>query len=96
MKKLLLILLPVFALVVVGGGLWWRYGRVQDPFAHAQLLMDKGDLQGALLELRGIVRVNPQNVTAHFPPGPGGTAAGRRGGGREGVAAGARHGLRRP
>ena len=66
MKKLLLILLPVFALVVVGGGLWWRYGRVQDPFAHAQLLMDKGDLQGALLELRGIVRVNPQNVTAHF------------------------------
>jgi putative PEP-CTERM system TPR-repeat lipoprotein len=66
MKKLLLFLLPVFALVVVGGGLWWRYGRVQDPFAHAQLLMDKGDLQGSLLELRNIVRLNPQNVTAHF------------------------------
>jgi putative PEP-CTERM system TPR-repeat lipoprotein len=66
MKKLLLILLPVFALVVVGGGLWWRYGRVQDPFAHAQLLMDKGDYQGALLEMRNIVRLNPQNVTAHF------------------------------
>src|SRR5215469_15843871 len=66
MKKLLLLLLPVLALVVVGGGLWWRYGRVQDPFAHAQLLIDKGDMQGALLELRNIARVNPQNVTAHF------------------------------
>ena len=66
MKKLLLLLLPVLALVVAGGGLWWRYGRVQDPFAHAQLLMDKGDAQGALLELRTIVRTNPQNVTAHF------------------------------
>jgi putative PEP-CTERM system TPR-repeat lipoprotein len=66
MKKLLLLLLPVLALVVVGGGLWWRYGRVQDPFAHAQLLIDKGDMQGALLELRNIVRLSPQNVTAHF------------------------------
>jgi putative PEP-CTERM system TPR-repeat lipoprotein len=66
MKKLLLLLLPVLALVVVGGGMWWRYGRVQDPFAHAQLLMDKGDLRAALLELRNIVRLNLQNVTAHF------------------------------
>jgi putative PEP-CTERM system TPR-repeat lipoprotein len=66
MKKLLLILLPVFALVIIGGGLWWRYGRISDPFAHAQMLFDKGDLQGAVLELRNIARVNPQNVTAHF------------------------------
>jgi putative PEP-CTERM system TPR-repeat lipoprotein len=66
MKKLLLILLPVFALVVIGGGLWWKYGRGQDPFAHAQMLMDKGDLQGGVLEMRSVVRLNPQNVTAHF------------------------------
>ena len=66
MKKLLLILLPVFALVVTGGGLWWRYGRVRDPFAHAQMLFDRGDFQAAVLELRNIARVNPQNVTAHF------------------------------
>jgi len=66
MKKLLLLLLPILAFVVVVGGLWWKYGRVQDPFAHAQLLMDKGDAQGALLEMRNIVRTSPQNVTAHF------------------------------
>ena len=66
MKKLLLILLPVLALVGIMGGLWWKYGHRQDPFAHAQMLMEKGDLQGAVLELRTIVRLNPQNVTAHF------------------------------
>ena len=66
MKKLLLILLPVLALVGVTGGLWWKYGHRQDPFAHAQMLMDKGDLQGAVLAQRTIVRLNPQNVTAHF------------------------------
>ena len=66
MKKLLLILLPVFLLVLVGGAVWWKYGRTRDPFAHAQLLMEKGDLQGAVLELRTIVKQNPQNVTAHF------------------------------
>ena len=66
MKKLLLILLPVLALVVIGGGFWWKYGRRTDPFAHAQMLMDNGDLQGAVVELRSFVRLNPQNVTAHF------------------------------
>jgi cellulose synthase operon protein C len=66
MKKLLLILLPVLALVAISGGVWWKYGRNRDPFANAQLLIEKGDLQGALLELRNIVRLSPQNVTAHF------------------------------
>src|SRR5579862_7709254 len=66
MKKLLLILLPVLALVALSGGVWWKYGRHRDPFANAQLLIEKGDLQGALLELRSIVRQSPQNVTAHF------------------------------
>jgi cellulose synthase operon protein C len=66
MKKLLLILLPILALAVIGGGVWWKYGRNRDPFASAQLLIEKGDLRGALLELRNIVRLNPQNVTAHF------------------------------
>ena len=66
MKKLLLILLPILALVVVSGGVWWKYGRNRDPFANAQVLIDKGDLRGAQLELRNIVRLSPQNVTAHF------------------------------
>jgi putative PEP-CTERM system TPR-repeat lipoprotein len=66
MKKLLLILLPVLALVVVSGGVWWKYGRNRDPFANAQVLLDKGDLRGAVLELRNFVRLNPQNATAHF------------------------------
>ena len=66
MKKLLLILLPIFALVVISGGVWWKYGRHRDPFANAQLLIEKGDLTGALLDLRNVVRNSPQNVTAHF------------------------------
>src|SRR5271169_1961897 len=66
MKKLLLILLPVFILVAVSGGVWWKYGRNRDPLASAQLLIEKGDLHGALLELRNIVKLSPQNVTAHY------------------------------
>src|SRR5271169_3933396 len=66
MKKLLLILLPVFILVAVSGGVWWKYGRHRDPFANAQLLIEKGDVRAALLELRNIVKVSPQNVTAHY------------------------------
>src|SRR5580692_7685006 len=66
MKKLLLILLPVLALVVISGGVWWKYGRHRDPFANAQLLIEKGDLTGALLDLRNVVKNTPQNVTAHF------------------------------
>src|SRR5271168_4114792 len=66
MKKLLLILLPIFALAVISGGVWWKYGRTHDPFANAQLLIEKGDLNGALLDLRSVVRQSPQNVTAHF------------------------------
>ena len=52
MKKLLLILLPLLALVAIGGAVWWKYGRRTDPFAQAQILMDKGDLRGAMRELR--------------------------------------------
>ena len=66
MKKLLLILLPVLAIALVSGGVWWRYGRNRDPFANAQLLIEKGDLRAALLELRTIVKLSPQNVTAHY------------------------------
>jgi len=66
MKKLLLILLPVLGLAVISGGVWWKYGRNRDPFANAQLLIEKGDLRAALLELRNIVKLSPQNVTAHF------------------------------
>src|SRR5215469_7514155 len=66
MKKLLLILLPIVILVSIGGGVWWTYGRQPNPLAHTQMLIDHGDLQGAVLELRSIVRLNPQNVSAHF------------------------------
>jgi putative PEP-CTERM system TPR-repeat lipoprotein len=66
MKKLLLILLPVLALIGIAGGVWWKYGREPNPLARTQMLIDKGDLQGAVLELRTIVQVNPQNVAAHF------------------------------
>src|SRR5215475_7245937 len=66
MKKLLLILLSVFAVIGIGGGVWWKYGREPNPFAHVQMLTDKGDLQGAAIELRNIVRLSPQNATAHF------------------------------
>jgi putative PEP-CTERM system TPR-repeat lipoprotein len=66
MKKLLLILLPVLALAGIGGGVWWKYGRKPNPVAHAQMLVDKGDLQGAAMELGSIVGLTPQNATAHF------------------------------
>ncbi len=66
MKKLLLLVIPVVLLSVAGAGLWLKYGRARDPFAHAQELMDKGDLRGAQLELRNSIRSNANNAGAHF------------------------------
>ncbi len=66
MKKILLLIIPVILLSVAGAGLWLRYGRARDPFAHAQELMDKGDLRGAQLELRNSIRANANNAGAHF------------------------------
>lgn len=66
MKKLLLLIIPVIVLSVAGAGLWLKYGRARDPFTHAQELMDKGDLRAAQLELRNIIRTNPNNAGAHF------------------------------
>ena len=69
MKKLLLLLIPLLLLAGTGGALWWKYGRVKDPVARAQELMDKGDLRGAALELRASLRDNPNNAAAHFRMG---------------------------
>lgn len=66
MKKLLLLIIPVLLLSVAGAALWWKYGRARDPFAHAQELMDRGDLRGAQLELRNTIRSSPNNAAAHY------------------------------
>ena len=66
MKKLLILLVPILLLASVGGALWWKYGRGADPFARAQEMMDKGDLRSAGLELRAILRGNPNNAAAHY------------------------------
>ena len=66
MKKLLLLVIPLLVLGAAGGALWWKYGRGHDALAHAQELIDRGDLRGAQLELRGSLRTDPGNAGAHF------------------------------
>ncbi len=66
MKKLSLLLVPVLLLVAIVGGVWWRYGRPRQGYAQAQAMMDRGDLRGAQLELRNVVRSSPENAAAHF------------------------------
>jgi len=66
MKKLVLIVVPLLVLGALGGAVWWKYGRARDPYAQAQQMMDRGDLKGAQLLLRNVVRTNPQNSGAHY------------------------------
>ena len=66
MKKLFLLAVPLLFLAAVGGALWWKYGRARDPVVVAQQMMEKGNLQGALIELRSTVLRNPSNAAAHF------------------------------
>jgi cellulose synthase operon protein C len=66
MKKLLLILLPLLVIGMLGGAVWWKYGRARNPLAAAQQMIDRGDLRGAQLELRNAVRLDPQNSSAHY------------------------------
>jgi putative PEP-CTERM system TPR-repeat lipoprotein len=65
MKKLLIIV-PLLCVLLLGGAIWWRYGRVRSPYTVAQQLMDKGDYTGAQLELRAAVRLDPRNTAAHY------------------------------
>lgn len=66
MKKLVLLLV---ILIVLGGGgavAWWKFGQKADPFATAKMLMEKGDLKTAQIELRNSLREDPNNAEAHF------------------------------
>lgn len=66
MKKL--VLLVIVLLVLAGGGAvaWWKFGHKSDPFATAKMLMEKGDLKSAQIELRNSLREDPNNAEAHF------------------------------
>ena len=69
MKKLLILLVPILLLSGASGALWWKYGRVHDPLIRAQDLIDKGDLRSAAIELRSVLRDNPNNAAAHYRMG---------------------------
>ncbi len=64
MKKLLV---PILATVVVvgAGGAWYVFGHTGDPIKNARLLLQKGDMRGAQIELRNAIKADPNNAEAH-------------------------------
>lgn len=65
MKKLLL---PALALLVpaAAAGAWYTLGHTGDPIKNARILLLKGDLRGAQIELRNAVKTNPSSAEAHL------------------------------
>ncbi len=66
MRRWVLLLLPLFLLAGLGGAVWWRYGHGPAPYTQAQQLLARGDVSGALLELRLAVQRNPRDAAAHL------------------------------
>ncbi len=65
MKKLLLPALALSAVAAAGGG-WYALGHTGDPIGNARVLLQKGDLRGAQIELRNAVKADPRNAEAHL------------------------------
>ena len=63
MKKILLFA-SLILFVAAGGGAWYII-RYRDPLQQAKMLLSKGDLRGAGLQLRTAVRDTPSNAEAH-------------------------------
>lgn len=66
MKKLIAVVAIALVLGAGAGAVWWKYFHYSDRFALARQMMDRGDMRGAQLELRNVVRDDPSNAEAHF------------------------------
>ncbi len=64
MKKLLIPIVALIMAVMAGGG-WYVFGRKNDPINNARILLTKGDMRGAQIELRNAIKDNPKNAEAH-------------------------------
>ncbi len=65
MKKLLLPAAALLAVAAAGGG-WYALGHTGDPIRNARILLLKGDLRAAQIELRNAVKADPHNSEAHL------------------------------
>jgi len=65
MKKLLLPATALLAVAAAGGG-WYALGHTGDPIRNARILLLKGDLRAAQIELRNAVKADPHNSEAHL------------------------------
>ncbi len=65
MKKLLLPALVLVAMAAGGGG-WYALGHTGDPIKNARILLMRGDLRAAQIELRNAVKADPRNAEAHL------------------------------
>ena len=66
MRKLLLPALAAVAVAGAAGGGWYLLGHTGDPIRNARILLQKGDLRAAQIELRNAVKADPRNAEAHL------------------------------
>ena len=66
MKKLLIAVAVVAVLGVGAGAAWWKFVRVGDPIANARVLLAKGDMRGAQIELRNAIKRDPKAADPHL------------------------------
>ena len=66
MNKLIVPAVAVVVVAALGGGGYYLYGRNSDPMKRAQEMLAKGDLRGAQIEFRNVVRQNPDNPEGHL------------------------------
>jgi tetratricopeptide (TPR) repeat protein len=66
MLKRLLMFLLILGGVGGGGYAAWRLLKVEPPLQHASRLIEAGDVFGAQVVLRGLIKSEPRNVEAHL------------------------------